>query len=280
MSTLELYNNVSQECSKLFTERYSTSFSSGIRLFHPSLRNPIYSIYGFVRVADEIVDTFHSYQKEELFRHFRNNLEFDFKNGISTNPIINSFIHVCIKYDIPYTYVDAFMDSMEIDLYQKTFTRDLYDQYIYGSAEVIGLMCLKVFCYQDSDLFDRLKFSAQKLGSAFQKINFLRDIKSDLDDRGRVYFPNLDWTNFDLDTKHQIEEEIRNEFDEGLEGIKGLPVTAKLGVYVAFKYYKKLLREITMCKPEEIQRKRIRVGDFEKFVILSSSFIRSKVNLI
>lgn len=280
MSSLDLYNEVSAECSKGVTKMYSTSFSSGIRLFHKSIRSPIYSIYGFVRIADEIVDTFHDYNQQTIFDHFRDNLRIDFKNGISTNPVLNAYIQISQKYDIPMEYTEAFLDSMEMDLEMKTFTREEYDRYIYGSAEVIGLMCLKVFTHHIPEEFEKLKFSAQKLGAAFQKINFLRDFKSDLKERGRVYFPNIKGFEFDQTIKKDIEKEISNDFDSALQGIMELPKEAKLGVFIAYNYYRKLLNKLVLSKPEEIQASRIRVGDFRKFVILGSTVFKYKTNLL
>ena len=280
MSSIDLYNEVSVECSKKLTNRYSTSFSSGIRLFDRNIRNHIYSIYGFVRVADEIVDTFHDYDKEELFKNFRKSVEFDFEKGISANPIINSYIKVCNLFNIPYEYTDAFLDSMEMDLYHTQFTKTLYNKYIYGSAEVIGLMCLKVFCQGDEMRFNELKNTAQKLGSAFQKINFLRDLDSDQCERGRIYFPNLPDTKSLANVKIQIEKEIEEEFNLAYDGVLALPDNSRLGVYVAYKYYSSLLKKIQKSDANKVQNSRIRISDFRKFFILTTSLAKHQLNFV
>jgi len=280
MSSMDLYNSVSIKCSKEFTQSYSTSFSLGIKLFHESIRDPIYSIYGFVRVADEIVDTFHDYDKSKLFAKFRKDVKLDFENELSTNPIIHSYIQVCSNYKIPYEYTEAFLDSMEMDLYQTQFSKELYDKYIYGSAEVIGLMCLKVFSQNDPNQFNDLKPYAQNLGSAFQKINFLRDLQSDKLERGRIYFPNLQ-SIANLDSvKVEIEKEIQQEFDKAFEGVKRLPENSRLGVYVAYKYYSSLLKKIKKADANQVQSSRIRISDLKKLLIYSFSLTKYRLKFL
>ncbi len=239
---IELFHESCEGCSKLVTNNYSTSFSLGIKMFAKELRQPIYNIYGFVRFADEIVDTFHDQDKELLSKEFRQDTMLALERGLSLNPILHAFQRTVLEYNIDIDLITAFLDSMDMDLYKTTFDRAQYEKYIYGSAEVIGLMCLKVFVRGDTAEYDRLSPAARQLGSAFQKINFLRDISSDYHERGRVYFPELDFNSFDCSEKIKIEEEIQVEFDQALIGIKNLPQGAKLGVYVAYKYYTKLLK--------------------------------------
>jgi len=277
---LELYHRSCQECSKLVTNNYSTSFSLGIKMFAQEFRTPIYNIYGFVRFADEIVDTFHEYNKEDLIKEFREDTQTAIERGISLNPILHSFQQTVRKYNIDWHLIDAFLDSMIMDLYKSDFDRAQYEKYIYGSAEVVGLMCLKVFVDGNQKEYDRLSPSARKLGSAFQKINFLRDIKSDYQDRGRTYFPDLNYETFNSEEKGSIEEEIQVEFDEALEGIKQLPQGCKLGVYLAYKYYTRLLKKIKNCSASEVKERRIRVPDSRKMLLLGTSTLKYQLRSI
>lgn len=277
---LELYHKSCQECSKLVTNNYSTSFSLGIKMFAQEFRTPIYNIYGFVRFADEIVDTFHDFNKEDLIKEFRKDTLSAIERGISLNPILHSFQQTVKRFNIDWHLIDAFLDSMIMDLYKSDFDRPQYEKYIYGSAEVVGLMCLKVFVDGDQAEYDRLSPSARKLGSAFQKINFLRDIKSDFQDRGRIYFPGLAYETFNCEEKVSIEDEIQAEFDEALIGIKQLPQGCKLGVYLAYKYYTRLLKKIKNCSASEVKERRIRVPDSRKMLLLGSSAIKYNLKTI
>lgn len=276
---LSLYNQTCLECSSLITRRYSTSFSMGIRVFDIKYRSPIYAIYGFVRFADEIVDTFHDFPKKELLDKFRSDTYEAIKSGISLNPVLHSFQNVVNKYNIERELIDAFLDSMEMDLNLNAYEDNLYQKYIYGSAEVVGLMCLRVFVNGDDQLYHHLYASARSLGSAFQKINFLRDIKSDFDERGRVYFPGVDFRSFNLRDKLQIESDIKKDFDDALIGIKQLPQGVRFGVYLAYKYYTKLFQKIKSASPSKVKEERIRVNDGRKVVLLFSSAFRLRFNL-
>ena len=249
-------------------------------MFAKELRQPIYNIYGFVRFADEIVDTFHDQDKELLSKEFRHDTMLALERGLSLNPILHAFQRTVLEFNIDRDLITAFLDSMDMDLYKTTFDRLQYEKYIYGSAEVIGLMCLKVFVGGDTAEYDRLSPAARQLGSAFQKINFLRDINSDYHERGRVYFPELDFNSFDCSEKLKIEEEIQAEFDQALIGIKNLPQGAKLGVYVAYKYYTKLLKKIQKCSATEVKEQRIRVGDSRKLLLLSTSALKYQLRAI
>lgn len=275
---MDFYNRVCDLCSKKWTNAYSTSFSLGIKMFHPSIRTEIYAIYGFVRLADEIVDTFHDYDKKMLLDEIRNEVRVAIDRRISLNPIIQSYQNVVNSYNIPWEYTEAFLDSMEMDLYKKRFTQEEYNNYIYGSAEVIGLMCLKVFT-KDDDEFSALVPSARALGAAFQKVNFLRDIKSDYQERGRVYFPGVEYQDFDCNVKELIENDIQKDFDAAAEGIRQLPETARLGVSIAFEFYNRLFCDIKSKKSKIILEKRIRVPNNIKFSILASKMLRSKLGL-
>ena len=276
---LELYNKTCQECSRLITNRYSTSFSLGIKVFDKRFRMPIYAIYGFVRFADEIVDTFHGYPKAVLLERFRQDTYKAIKERISLNPVLNAFQEVVHKYGIEDGLIDAFLESMEMDLHHSVYGTGLYEKYIYGSAEVVGLMCLKVFCEGDKAEYDRLKSPARSLGAAFQKINFLRDLKSDFDDRGRVYFPGVDFTNFTTEDKQRIEQEIKKDFDDALAGIKQLPKGARFGVYLAYVYYLNLFKKIRRTAAAKVKEQRIRVNDGKKLVLLFSSAVKMRFNL-
>jgi len=276
---LSLYNQTCLECSSLITRRYSTSFSMGIRVFDKKYRSPIYAIYGFVRFADEIVDTFHDFPKKELLDKFRRDTFEAIESGISLNPVLHSFQNVVNKYNIEKELINAFLDSMEMDLNLNAYEDNLYQKYIYGSAEVVGLMCLRVFVNGDDNMYKQLYASARSLGSAFQKINFLRDIKSDFDERGRVYFPGVDFRSFSLGDKLQIESDIKKDFDDALLGITQLPQGVRFGVYLAYKYYTKLFQKIKSASPTKVKEERIRVKDSRKVVLIFSSAFRLRFNL-
>lgn len=276
-----LFDKISNDCSKIVTQTYSTSFSSAVRMLAPSIRQDIYNIYGFVRFADEIVDSFHDYDKENLFKMFETELKASFKNRISLNPILNAFQHTAIKYNISDDLIDAFMNSMRLDLSKKTYTtNEEYNNYIYGSADVVGLMCLKVFVNGNEELYDKLKKPAMKLGSAFQKVNFLRDLKADFEDLDRTYFPNTDLNNLNESAKQDIIQDIENDFAEGFEGIKNLPLEAKFGVYTAYIYYKKLLSKLKSTPSTEIKNTRIRVPDYQKVSLLANCYLKYRLNLL
>ncbi len=277
---MELFDQTTFECSKLITERYSTSFTLGIKTLDKKFHYPIYAIYGFVRYADEIVDTFHDHDKEALLKKFKENTFEAIEKGISLNPVLHAFQTVVNQFQIDHELINAFLYSMELDLSENSYTEAGYDEYIYGSAEVVGLMCLKIFCEGDEAEYQRLLPAAKKLGSAFQKVNFIRDIKSDYEDRGRVYFPGVDFNDFTKTAKQQIEEDIQKDFDEAYEGIKQLPAGAKLGVYLAYKYYLKLFRKIKNCPASKIKEKRIRIPDTRKFGILLNTYFRHRLNYL
>jgi 15-cis-phytoene synthase len=280
MNHLSLYQNVCAECSSLITRRYSTSFSLGIRVFHPRFRRPIYGIYGFVRFADEIVDTFHSHNKRVLFDRFVEDTWHSIENGISLNPVLQSFQEVVHKYKVDRELIEAFLKSMEMDLDKSAYDAAGYDEYIYGSAEVVGLMCLRVFTEGDDAEYQRLREPARRLGAAFQKINFLRDIKSDHEERGRVYFPEVDFSRFDATQKLRIEADIAEDFDAALAGIKQLPEGARFGVYLAYKYYTQLFRKIRSAPAQHVAETRIRVSDKRKVFLLFSSALRHQLNAL
>ncbi len=280
MATKELFDEISFHTSRITTLRYSTSFSLGIRFLDERFREPIYNIYGFVRFADEIVDTFHDYNKEELLRDFIADTTKAIEQGISLNPILNSFQKTVNQYKIPRELIDTFLQSMEMDLRPIEYTSSEYKQYILGSAEVVGLMCLKVFCEEREDLYRSLKEPAMRLGSAFQKINFLRDLREDVELLDRVYFPSLDIKTFDEESKAKIEADINDDFTAAFEGIVRLPASARFGVFLAYRYYIELFRKIQKSRAEDVMHERIRVADWKKVVILLQSYIRDKCNLI
>ena len=280
MNHQDLYDSTCFACSRLITLRYSTSFSMGIRLFHRRFRPPIYAIYGFVRFADEIVDTFHNYPKQVLLERFREDTYRAIDEGISLNPVLHAFQQVVRKYGIDRELIDAFLRSMEMDLHNCAYNTDQYDEYIYGSAEVVGLMCLRVFCEGKEEQYHQLKEPARRLGAAFQKINFLRDIKSDYDERGRVYFPGVDFRRFDDDAKRRIEAEIQDDFSAALDGIRRLPDGARFGVYLAYEYYVQLFAKIKSAPAHSIAKKRFRVSDKRKMYLLFSSALRHRLNLL
>ena len=277
---MELYNDVSLQLSKRVTWNYSTSFTLGIRTLRRKLHNPIYAIYGFVRLADEIVDTFHDFDKGKLLQRFISDTWEAIDEGISTNPILHSFQLVVHNYKIDRDLIKAFLHSMEMDLHNHSYNANAYNEYIYGSAEVVGLMCLKVFCNGDEKEYNRLKEPARKLGAAFQKVNFLRDMKSDFSERGRIYFPGVDFNFFNDSAKKEIEAEIENDFNEAYEGIKSLPAEARFGVYVAYIYYKALLKRIKKEPAGVIRNSRVRVPNKQKFALLLSSWVRYRLNFL
>ena len=278
----ELFDSVSNSCSKLVTKQYSTSFSLAVKMLSPTIRTDIYNIYGFVRFADEIVDTFHDYNKEELMAHFEKDYYLAKKQGISLNPILNSFQQTVNKYNIPDTMVDAFLKSMKADLHKTEYsTKAEYDAYIYGSADVVGLMCLKVFVNGDDQKYEELKDAAMRLGSAFQKVNFLRDLKDDYETLNRSYFPNIDLGKLDASSKQVIINEIEEDFDYAFKnGILKLPVEAKFGVYMAFRYYKRLLKKLNNVPSEKIMNTRVRISNPMKINLLARSYVKYKLNII
>lgn len=277
---MDLFHELSQQCSKATTEKYSTSFSGAIRLLHNDLRAPIYNIYGFVRFADEIVDTFHHFKKEELLQEFRRETFAAIERGISLNPILHSFQMTVSQYAIPTQLITDFFSSMEMDLQKTAYNSDGYKQYIYGSAEVVGLMCLYIFCEGNKDIYAKLKPYAQSLGAAFQKVNFLRDLKADYEQLNRTYFPGVDFTNFTPSMKAEIEADIAVDFSHGYEGIVQLPSKARFGVYVAYKYYLSLFKKIKKTAPANILERRIRIPAFGKAYILATAGLRSQFNLL
>ena len=275
-----LFDNVSVQCSKLTTRTYSTSFSLGIYFLKNKLRNPIYSIYGFVRFADEIVDSFEGYDKKRLLEKFKVETYEAIENRISLNPILNSFQQVVHQFNISHDLIEMFLKSMEMDLEKIDYTSEKYNEYILGSAEVVGLMCLHVFSEGNKNLYEELKPFAMKLGAAFQKINFLRDMKADYQILGRTYFPNVDMTRFSSSTKRKIENEIEQDFKEALIGIKKLPPSAKGGVYLAYVYYNSLFKKIKKVPAQKILSERIRISNGEKFGLMLNSMIQYKMNLL
>lgn len=277
---IDLFNEVSFETSKITTRKYSTSFSLGIRFFKKEIRNPIYGIYGFVRFADEIVDTFHNYNKEELFTKFKQDTYEALEQKISLNPILNSFQLVVHKYKIESETIDLFLRSMEMDLYKKTYDARNYKEYITGSAEVVGLMCLRVYCNGNDKLYNSLKQNAESLGSAYQKINFLRDLSSDYNVLGRVYFPGVDISEFNDDVKYKIIEDIEKDFLNGFLGILKLPKNSRFGVYLSYVYFYTLLQKIKFIPTSLILKERVRLGTSYKLTLLMKSLIKDKLNLI
>ena len=278
---MDLYTTNALACSEQTTKNYSTSFSLGVRLLDKELRDPIYAIYGFVRFADEIVDTFHNQNRKELISRFETETFEAIEKRYSSNPILHSFQWVVIKYNIPHDLIRSFLRSMRMDLCEnsKNYSREKYHHYIYGSAEVVGLMCLKVFAHAENN-YDTLAPSARKLGEAFQKVNFLRDVKSDLEDRDRFYFPDANFEKFDNAAKKEIEREIQADFDEALAGIRNLNKNAKLGVYLAYIYYQKLFDKIKRTDAKEILKKRYRISNFSKLLLLVQSYINIRLGLI
>lgn len=273
-----LYHKTAFKLSKVITRTYSTSFSLGISVFASAYRDAIYAVYGYVRLADEIVDSFHEHNKRELLDDFRKETHKAIKNGISTNPVINAFQLTVNQYNIDLEYVDAFLNSMEWDLDNSYYERKHYDNYIYGSAEVVGLMCLRVFCNNDDKLFQELLQPAKSLGSAFQKVNFLRDIKSDIEERGRIYLPGVDQAvKINNENKKVLEHDIENEFKNALSGIKKLPNGVRLGVYSAYLYYLILFNKIKRLDVDELLRKRVRISNWTKLALLLKSLVEVKI---
>lgn len=277
----KLFDQVSESCSRIVTESYSTSFTLATKMLDSSIRQDIYNIYGFVRFADEIVDSFHDFNKEELLNLFELDLKKSIKYKISLNPILNSFQKTLNKYEIDYELVNSFLKSMKSDLNKKQYlSSEEFDEYVYGSADVVGLMCLKVFVKGDKKQYDNLKPYAMSLGSAFQKVNFLRDLKADHDGLNRSYFPNLDIDKFDEKSKTIILNEINNDFSHALKGIFLLPSSARFGVYTAYKYYLKLLNKLKNTNPLEIKSTRIRVPNYQKINVLARSYVRYRLNIL
>ena len=275
---MDLYNKTSYAISKVVTKNYSTSFSLGIAAFSPQYRDAIYGIYGFVRIADEIVDTFHHVDQKQMMANFRKETEEALKTGLSTNPILQAFVHTVKQYNIDYHYIDAFLTSMEMDLTNSYYEPQQYKDYIYGSAEVVGLMCLQIFTGDDKKLFNELIEPARSLGSAFQKVNFLRDIKSDMEERDRIYLPGVNHAiKIDDVSKQNLEKEIEAEFHNALIGIKKLPAGVKLGVYSAYLYYIGLFKKIRRLKIKELMKQRVRVSNTTKLALLLRGLIEIKV---
>ena len=279
MNTIALYDRVCLKASRHTTRSYSTSFSLGIRSLHKRFHDPIYAIYGFVRFADEIVDTFHDHDKVDLMARFRADTYKAIADGISLNPILHSFQRVVNTYGIEEELYDTFLRSMEMDLTDHAHDRESYELYILGSAEVVGLMCLRVFCEGDDALYQRLKPSAMRLGAAFQKVNFLRDLKDDHVNLGRTYFPGVDVRNMSAEDKRRIEGEIDDDFRAALEGIRQLPQGARFGVYMAYIYYMNLFRKIQALPTERILQERVRVRNRRKIALLTTSYLKHSFGL-
>jgi len=277
---MNIFHEVSQECSKITTQRYSTSFCSAINLLHADLRTPIYNIYGFVRFADEIVDTFHEHEKHDLLMQFKKETYDAIARGISLNPILNSFQLTVNRYNIDHGLIESFFKSMEFDLSKQSYDADGYTEYIYGSAEVVGLMCLYVFCEGDQESYEMLMPPARSLGAAFQKVNFLRDVKADFLHLNRVYFPGVDFSNFTSRMKNEIEDDIKRDFDNAYQGIIKLPLKARFGVYVACKYYLSLFRKIKNVKPQRIMEERIRIPNYAKAWVAAKAMVRTQLNIL
>ncbi|MBL7965606.1 MAG: phytoene/squalene synthase family protein [Prolixibacteraceae bacterium] len=277
---MDLYRKNNLDCSRITTRNYSTSFSLGVRMLSPIYREGIYSIYGFVRYADEIVDTFFDQDQRTIFEEFRQETFKAIDRGFSINPIIDSFQMAVRKYSIDRELIEAFLLSMEMDLSTDVYSPELLQKYIYGSAEVVGLMCLRVFYYNEPEKYDALVAPARKLGEAFQKVNFLRDARDDYAEKGRVYFKNIDFSNFTEETKKQLEAEIERDFQESMEGIRQLKKQVRLGVYLAYIYYLRLLKEIKKARPEEILKKRYRVSNTQKSYLLVNAYLKNALNLL
>lgn len=276
----ELYDTLSRKVSKSTTRLYSTSFSMGIMLLDKKIHTPIYSIYGFVRLADEIVDSFHDFNKEKMLSEFRQQTYQAIDEKISLNPILNSFQEAVNRYNIDMELIDTFLDSMEMDLHQNFHDIQSYQQYILGSAEVVGLMCLKVFTDGNEEQYQHLKPAAMRLGAAFQKVNFLRDIQADFDGMGRTYFPGVNFENFNQHQKLEIEEDIRRDFEAALIGIKQLPKSARLGVYAAYRYYISLFKKIETLPAKRIMHERIRISNPRKLWLTCRCFFKLQLNLL
>ncbi len=277
---MHLFEMVSESCSRDTTERYSTSFFSAIKLLHKDLRQPVYNIYGFVRFADEIVDTFHDFDKAALLAQFKEETYQAIQRRISLNPILNSFQKTVNEYKIDHGLIEAFFKSMEMDLGIQSYNCEAYTEYIYGSAEAVGLMCLYIFCEGNAAKYEELKTPARSLGAAFQKVNFLRDVKADFNGLNRIYFPGCDFKNFTGAEKKKIEEEIQQDFDDAFSGILHLPIKARFGVYVAYKYYLSLFTKIRKVKPARILEERIRIPNYSKALIILRAGVKNQLRLI
>jgi phytoene/squalene synthetase len=277
---IERFHQTSQQCSKIVTKNYSTSFASAIKLLHKDIRADIHNIYGFVRFADEIVDTFHDRNKTELLESFRAETYKAIKEKISLNPILHSFQITVNKYNIELSLIDSFFQSMRLDLHKNYYDEVLFKEYIYGSAESVGLMCLHIFCVDDKVMYNRLKDYARSLGAAFQKVNFLRDMKADHEQLDRMYFPDCNFRNFTPEEKNLIEADIQKDFDHAYKGVLQLPVRARLGVYVAYQYYFSLFKKIKRLKPKSVLEKRIRIPDHAKVLILAKAGLRHQFNIL
>ncbi len=276
----QLFDDYSKKASRYVTKSYSTSFYIGVKALDKKIRDDVHAIYGFVRFADEIVDSFHGFDKSELLTEFKTETYKSIERKISLNPILNAFQDTVVKYDIDLALVEQFFHSMEMDLEEVEYTKEKYDEYILGSAEVVGLMCLKIFVLGDEKEYQKLKPYAMKLGSSFQKINFLRDLKDDFHELGRNYFPSLESNDLSNLDKIKIEKEIQDEFDEALIGIKMLPKMSRFGVYISYKYYSKLLKKIKRKTAEDLLKERIRIDDNSKILIFAKSYVRNYINIL
>lgn len=277
---ISIFHQVSNQCSEVATRAYSTSFSTAIRLLHKDLRQPVYNIYGFVRFADEIVDTFHDYDKATLLKEFSAETYQAISRGISLNPVLHSFQQTVSYFKIPLELIDAFFHSMKMDLTRNNYDKQYFDKYIYGSAEVVGLMCLCVFCNGDRERYEKLISPARALGAAFQKVNFLRDIRADFNGLSRMYFPGCDFNNFTEQDKLKIETEIENDFNAAYHGILNLPLKSRFGVYVAYKYYLTLFRKIKKLQPACVLESRIRIPNYHKLMIVLRAGVKDHLGLI
>ena len=277
---IDRFHKTSQQCSKITTENYSTSFASAIKLLHKDIRADIHNIYGFVRFADEIVDTFHNYNKEKLFISFQAETYKAIEEKISLNPILHSFQITVNKYKIEPSLIDSFFRSMKSDLHKNYYDESLYKEYIYGSAETVGLMCLYIFCDGNKEMYNALSDYARSLGAAFQKVNFLRDIKADHENLDRMYFPNCNFRNFTPEEKNRIETDIQKDFDDAYQGVLQLPARARFGVYVAYKYYYSLFKKIKKLQPKSVLEKRIRIPDYGKMFIIAKAGLRKQFNIL
>ena len=277
---VHLFHTTSENCSRIVTENYSTSFSSAIRMLHRDLRTPIFNIYGFVRFADEIVDTFHDYDKDMLLAQFKKETIEAIERKISLNPVLNSFQRTVNEFNIDRKLIDAFFRSMEMDLEKKCYDNEGYKEYIYGSAEVVGLMCLYVFCEGKQEMYNKLEAPARALGAAFQKVNFLRDIKADFNGMSRIYFPGCDFSNFSEKEKLEIEADIQQDFRQAYQGIRKLPLKARFGVYVAYKYYLSLFKKIKRLEPARVLDARIRIPNYLKAMIVFRAGVKNQLRLI
>ena len=275
-----LFDNLSASCSKKTTQLYSTSFSLGIHFLKSDFHEPIYGIYGFVRLADEIVDSFHDYNKPFLMEKIRTDTVEAIRDGISINPILNSFQKTVNTYHIEWELIDTFLKSMEMDLAKTVHSSTSYEEYILGSAEVVGLMCLRVFAEGNASIYNDLKPYAMKLGSAFQKVNFLRDLQADYQLLGRTYFPGVNFDRFSFQEKEAIQNEIEADFEQALIGIKQLPSGARRGVYLAYYYYKKLFLRIKETPPEMVMNARIRIPDYNEVGLMFRSLVRHQFDIL